>query len=248
MTLVLLFITCLLSQAQKQPTQVRHFRNYISDKLGMNVGKGFYAEFEEGDGFYYYVYASKSNEIALPDTMKSSFIYMERNAEKAIEKATNWANAGNDTLVYHTAGTSAARLNNKLLSYSKHNILFIMLHEAVHVHLSRSKIKIPYAFEESLGDLLGNYGTMFSGLVDYEKARAMATLNERIYRFLIQCSSGEISSESRQEKLNELMKMADSFRTDRFHYTVNNAYLLRNQFYTQRYFLLKHIFFPYPLD
>lgn len=237
-----------LSKAQKQPAYVRQYKKYIIAQLGLNVGKGFYSEFEKDTGFYYYVYASKANAIALPDTMKGSFFYMGRSAAEAIVKAKVWAVAGYDTLVYRTAGTSAAMLNSKLLGYCRHNILFIMLHEAVHVHLKRSQIKIPYAFEESLGDLLGNYGAMFSGLVDYEKSRAMTVLNEQIYRFLIQCSTGEISGEARQHHLNELMKHADSFRIDRFQYAVNNAYLLRNQFYTQRYFLLKHIFFPFPLD
>ena len=45
-----------------------------------------------------------------------------------------------------------------------------------------------------------------------------------------------------EKKIKRILKKCDTFQNDRFNYTVNNAYLLKNQYYSKYYFLLKKVF------
>ncbi|MGB3465900.1 MAG: hypothetical protein WBA74_11545, partial [Cyclobacteriaceae bacterium] len=94
---------------------------------------------------------------------------------------------GYQTLIYKTAGVSASRLNNRLLSYNRESIAFIAMHEATHRHI-RFCTRIPYELEEAACDVIGNYGTLefmnTSDALSHEMMREQTQLHEKLHKTL----------------------------------------------------------------
>ena len=74
-------------------------------------------------------------------------------------------------------------------------------------------------------------------------------MNERLYKRInstIEKINGHPSETIKinakcSRKINAILKSSDAFQKDRFNYEVNNAYLLKNSFYSVHYFLLKKV-------
>ena len=212
----------------------------IRDSLKLNIGEDFYTRFSENDSMFSYVYVSRKDTIS--KVTDGAFIYFGNHPNEAKIKADSFDKAGFDVMVYHTAGTSGALIGKRLLEYEDISIAFIMIHEAMHRHIANSHSTIPYEFEESIGDLIANsFCGWFSG-ASVKVYFDFAFRNEEIYILINRCSKGKLSKEKCDKKIKSQLNEATLFQKDRFDYTVNNAFLLRNSFYTKRYFQLRELY------
>jgi hypothetical protein len=212
----------------------------IHDSLNLKIGDDFYTKFSENDSMFSYVYVSRKDTIS--KVTDGSFIYFGNHPNEAKINADSFTKAGFDVMVYQTAGTSGAFISKRLLEYEDISIAFIMIHEAMHRHIANSHSAIPYEFEESIGDVIANsFCGWFSG-ASVKSYFDFAFRNEEIYTLINKCSKGKIAKEKCDKKIKAQLKDATLFQKDRFYYTVNNAYLLRNSFYTKRYFQLRELY------
>ncbi|KAF4706177.1 hypothetical protein FOZ62_028465 [Perkinsus olseni] len=74
-------------------------------------------------------------------------------AARATEE--HWKSKNFDTLVYYTVASRSSKITDRLLQYEDPAIVFVVAHEALHVHLRMSRVKIPYEYEEALADWVG---------------------------------------------------------------------------------------------
>ncbi|KAF4678198.1 hypothetical protein FOL47_003260 [Perkinsus chesapeaki] len=89
---------------------------------------------------------------AAPERPYRGFGYSTAAVEAAEGK---WKAKRFDTFVYRTAANRSARITQRLLQYEDPAIVFVVAHEALHVHLREARIKIPYELEEALADWVG---------------------------------------------------------------------------------------------
>ena len=162
---------------------------------------------------------------------------------------------GLDVLIYRTSGNSAVRLTHQLLNYPEEAIVFIVLHEMAHVHSNQKKLKIPYSSEESFGDFLGNIaGEAFvrkyhpEFLIAFLKQKETHEAVYQLFDYVEKHAQGVSNIEKRnmydsaQNQLSRLIFSANAFQHDRFLYTMNHAYILRNRFYYRWYFDFKCVY------
>ncbi len=247
---ILFSLISLATFSQSLPRDTAKFENKISfikkvatlirDSLRLKVGEDFYTRFSENDSMFSYVYVSRKDTIS--KVTDGAFIYFGNHPFDAKVKADSFTKAGFDVMVYQTAGTSSAFISKRLLDYDSLSIAFIMIHEAMHRHIANSHSAIPYEFEESIGDVIANsFCGWFSG-ARVNSYFDFAFRNEEIYTLINKCSKGKIAKEKCDKKIKSQLINATLFQKDRFDYPVNNAFLLRNLFYTKRYFQLRELY------
>jgi hypothetical protein len=255
---LLLFVLCVSGFAQPLPDSldkikfIRKAIDYIRKEEKLKVSPDFYSRYQPGATMLTYLYVSSPDSIV--SGMDSPFSFFGTNTQKALQEQKHYDSLGQHTLIYHTAGNSDAKINHRLLEYPKAAIAFILFHEAIHQHLKNSGISIPYEYEEALCDVNGNYGALLfakktKALKSKEEAKFIA-MNERICRTIILINKGSRTvfradrnkyQQHCDSALQKLLLTATVFHRDRFNYPVNNAFLLRNSFYGENYFLLKDV-------
>lgn len=203
---------------------------------------------------FIYVYVSHADGIRKPEEMNAPFVFCGTDESKGEEEIAKMRGMGYHTFCYKTYANSAARLNARLLSYENDAISFIVFHEIIHNFLNEQKIRIPYVFEEALCDVVGNYGTLryagSSANLNKQEVKHQIRSNEKIYKSLnatvirIKLSPGKVDYLNSQceASIKTKLRNSNSFQQDRFNYIVNNAYLLKNQYYAKHYFLLKRVY------
>lgn len=226
-------------------------QSFISDSLKLNKGENFYAFLSDtvsnktklSSKVYYYVYASSKTELKSVFG-ENAFKYFHHSDSLANVYADSLKKVGYDVMVYHTAATSGAKFNTRMLEYNPGTISFIMFHESIHRHKQNTESKLPYIFEEALGDVTG---ILFSSRavnnkVDKKNHAKFIKVNEKIYKLVNKAIKGEVSKEKATKKLKQILKNGDTFQKDRFNYEINNAFLLRYTSYIKYYFLLKEVY------
>jgi hypothetical protein len=175
----------------------------------------------------------------------------ERKAESLIDK---YSSEGYHVFCYKSYANSQAMWNKRFISYSHEAISFIMLHEFVHHFVFFNNLKIPYEFHEALADVVGNYGTLeFSRETDFlniDSVQQQIKINEDIYELMnstidkinINPSDKPIIHHNCHTTISELLLKGNLFQRDRFEFPVNNAFLLKNSYYSKNYFLLKKVY------
>lgn len=228
---------------------IKNIRGFLRDILKMEIGEYFYTEWETKKGMLFYLYISEPNSIKSPSGMKD-FLYFGSNETEAYQAADKYAKRGFHTLVYKTAGTSAALLNQTLLSYPLESITSIVLHEALHVHLRRLRRSIPIVIEEAACDVFANQiipkFQNQTSLLNRSKLSKLIKVNERVYKTINKCLKWIESDNYPQnlvyakcrKKLDKILIKGSDYQRDRFNYGINNAFLLRNSYYSKHYFLL----------
>lgn len=228
-------------------------KNYCRKKLGMQLGSHFYTNWEMSEGLLYYVYVSKSDEVRVPEGV-DQFLYFGTNVRAARQFSDSYEAKGFHTLVYRTAGTSATLLNKTLMSYPMDAIAVIVFHEALHVHLRINRRTIPLSIEEAAADVLAKYIS-----IDYRKIedkinrrklnRTLKTM-ERIYK-VVNTNSEKLSKEGKEQelifnksykKIKKILRKSNIYQKNRFSYPVNNAFFIRNNYYSKYYFELKQLY------
>lgn len=231
---------------------INQLTEYIRNDFELVTGDNFYTLHQPGDKPAYFVYVSSPDSVYCSKPFRS--FGTDENA--AIECQKKFDNEGFHTLLYHTAGTAAAKLNSLLLSYRFETISFILFHEAMHRHLMNKGATIPYEIVESVCDVIGNYGTIQASKkftkIKKRTVRNQLKTNENIYaainkhEFNLQKIPEKAGRDSIftlcRKEIEELLGKGDAFQRDRFSYTINNAYFVRNRDYAQNYFLLRDVF------
>lgn len=240
----------LLNGQTPDTTLISGLKRYISAEAGYKTRDQFFKYWSEGGKPAVVVYVSSKNSVGNLGKNKSMVIGCEYDEVRGKKEARYYDSLGYHTLIYKTYGTARTELSPRFMDYSPESKSFIVLHEFVHHYTIDRKLNLPAAYYEALGDILGNYGTIEfadqSTIVSKRKAKDQRSRNESMYR-AINKSIEKISDDSTQvEKVNAWCQRRigrilnkDLFQNDRFDYKVNNAFLFRYRFYTEKYFVLK---------
>lgn len=231
---------------------MNNVKQFAFKETGFIPTGDFYTKWATLEKPYLYLYVSRADSVKQPQQFTSPFIFYDSNETLAVSKTIILRDSGYHTFCYKTYANSSARLNNRLLSYSHDAVAFIVFHELIHNYINEYHIKIPYEFNEALCDVIGNYGALAYASTQADRRAVQLQLknNEHIYR----CLNSTISKINRYptktislnvkctQAISHILKTCNSFQHDRFDYPVNNAYLLKNQYYCRNYFLLKQVF------
>lgn len=218
-------------------------RLLLIDSLKLKPARNFYTETIHDDSLFTYVYVSSSNSISA--LTPGHFYYYGTNTSKGRKIADSISRLpGCDVMLYQTAGTSASLIHPELLRYDPLSIAFIMMHEAMHTHLVHAGYRIPYDFEEAIGDVAGNH--FLKNYTDpslKKDVRRFVKCNRKVYRNVNRCLKGRRSKSKTEQRIYDITeKYGTSFQKQRYRYPVNNAYLLRFRDYTTHYFRLNRKF------
>jgi len=243
-----IFLSFLTTTAFAQSTNLfREAKDFIYTKANYELKKSFFED-TVADSPYIYLYVSEKSAVAKPPGLSGNFLFFGHNIDSAGKAAAKYDSSGFDTFIYKTNGNSKATINATLLSYEPEAIVFIIFHEYVHNYLRELKIKIPYDFEEALCDVAGNYLTVefFRQGRNRKNSMDQVKFNEKIYKQINKLSltinNSRKSKSVAEKKILSYAKKGNAFQQDRFDYSVNNAYLLKNQFYSKQYFTLRRIY------
>jgi len=220
----------------------------------LNTDDDFFTKWSELEKMRLFLYVSRADRIESPEGF-GMYKGFDMDEETALQEKKKYDALGYHTLLYRTAGTSSALITERLFSYPPECICFIVFHESFHVHLAQSGCHVNYMLEEATGDVIGNYGALaFSennGLVNRKDAQNQITLNEHLYHF-INKTVEKINKAQPHDfphiyagcnaRISSLLKYGTAFQQDRFGYEVNNAYLLRNRYYAENYFIIRSLF------
>jgi len=254
--LLILFLFAFFRSHQSQAsdsTLINGLKDYILAESGYKTRDQFFNTWSEGGKPSVIVYVTSMHSVGTLDQGNGSMIIQFGHDERhAKREARRYDTLGFHTLLYKTYGTSLTELSPRFMSYSPEAKSFIVLHEFIHHYTIDRKLKLPLEYHEALADIMGNYGTIeFADQTTYvskSRAKAMRSRNERFYK-AINKSIDKINHDSTQvEKVNALCQRRidkilkdDLFQNDRFNYPVNNAYLFRYRYYTEKYFMLKKV-------
>ena len=233
--LLIFFVTLCFSKAQGQvkydSLYIDSVKKFILKEFKGRMRGNQYTQWDNDTAPNYYIYFSKTQQVAWPYRIAKS----------------------NFTTFYY-CGHSVTRLNKRFAGYAKDAQCFIMFHELMHNYLEGYNTKLPYEFNEAVGDVLGSYGSLeFSKFLSQEEGKEFKKqieINEGLYQCFNECIAGINSDSSHPDKywiicrskINSYLPFMNSFQKDRFNWPVNNAYLLKNSNYCKNYFLLRDVF------
>jgi hypothetical protein len=230
---------------------INQLKDHASGEMEMKLRKDFFLKWSENEVSQHYLYVSEPNRVACPKDI-NQYIFFGANKKKAELKQKEYIDKGFHTLLYKRAGSHDFTITNSLLSNSNESLSLLIFHEAAHQHLSK-KAQLSLSLEESSCEVIAFYGARsFSQSfkeVDQKKINKIIEILEKSYELINQVSSSISDDMSKNQKLYfELEKHLfssqnsnDFFMQQRFIYPVNNAYLLKNQFFSKRYELVKAV-------
>ena len=234
---------------------INEVKKYIVNKMGCRVPQSFYTRWSRNNKPTVLLFVSSASRVSAPAGLKRYITHFGSDEEAAKKSADEHTSLGYHTFVYKTFATSSTQLNTRFISYSGEEKCFIMLHEFIHRYIRDLNLNIPYEYEEALGDVLGNYGSIefveVSGHLSEKQLRKQKSHNEMIYRTInrtikkIDADTNNVTNLNLkcQKRIEKIIAGAGLFLNDRFGYNVNNAYLLKNSPYSKNYFMLKKIFY-----
>jgi len=255
------FIACVIFSVPLSATDTTRYelldrlRDYLRNDLRLDIGDEFYTTWNESGTRLSYIYVSRPDTLAPPEGV-DAFIYIGEDSLRADSVFFTYAIQNYHSLHYRTAGTSAAKLNAALWNYPEEAFVFIVIHEAVHVHLQRMHKKIPYEDEEALCDATADhFGPLFLRSIsgEYKAALRQRKINENIYaklnhaedRFYKEKTKAEMLRARTEKDVQRQLKKANAFQVDRYNYPVNNAYLMRYHSYAHNYFFFRAQYLEY---
>lgn len=222
-------------------------RAFIVEELKLQTGDDFYAwETDSITGhikcrtvknMYCYVYAWDPRTKRSPLGRAFRYFGTDEKAAKAFEdslKAKKY-----ETMLYKTAGTSAAQITSRLLQYGGYSIRYILLHEAVHRHRGNTNSHLPYVFEEALCDVVAIKG--LQSLINDESLWVYSNVDWNLHDRIKKAIDGKNSLKKCSKQVAAILREGDAFQKDRFGYTVNHAYLERYTSYCKYYFLIEKL-------
>lgn len=224
---------------------------YAKEHMELSLKKDFFSEWSENEDYHYYLYVSEADKVACPKGVKE-YIDFGTDKEAAEKKQKEFVDQGMHTLIYKREGAHDFTLTNSLLGYSNECIALLIFHEASHQHFAK-KAKLSLELEEAACEVMGTFGSKFFAErfdeVDSKKVKKIIKLLEKTYRVINETTLGISADAAENDKLYRRLEAklfssfnkCDSFIQQRFIHPVNNAYLLKNQFFSKRYQLLKSV-------
>jgi hypothetical protein len=229
-------------------------KQYFFRQTGMVLKGEFYVVLDTGYHFPY-IFTSSADKIERPAKPKYSVCDFDSIRLTSGYHPMGYENSNTETFFYYKSDQNAStKVTKKFISYPREAKFFIMFHELMHNYINQKKLKMPYDFEEAVCDIMGNYGAMAlakdDSLIDLSLSRQQVSVNEKIYRIINrymikvnhQPEKRAIYHSDCYNLLQKQLKKANAFQKDRFDYTVNNGFLLKNKNYSANYFLLKKTF------
>lgn len=228
-------------------------KKFANKEFGIQLYSKLYTIWSETNNPNVYLFVSLKNRVQTPFgiNVTNRYDFNDLTIDSIIEKHEEF---GYEIFKYYAYCNVATLLNVRLLSYSYESISFIVFHELLHNYFFQKKIEIPLELNEAACDVIGNYCTLkyskINNRIDKNKVKKMIELNEKTYeimnKYILRINQEtedvcELCDQCNGE-LYLLSKDFDLFQKDRFYYTVNTAYLLKNSLYSTNYFLLKKIF------
>jgi hypothetical protein len=232
---------------------ISQVKDFVFKEMGVQLEGQFYTHRDTSEEPLYYIYVSLKDRVEKPFGINQDYTSFHSKWNANV-RSMYYHNMGYSPFMYLAYCYSDTPLNARLLSYRKESVTMIAFHELMHNYISQFKLDIPYDFNESTCDIIGNYGALKyakeSHSIDLKTTNNQLKLNEKIYTcmnaFITKINADPKQSEQLlsqcQIKINKLLKHADKFQNDRFNYDVNTGYLLKNQYYSKNYFLLKKVF------
>ncbi len=251
-SIILLSVAWNTSGANRDSVLIDAVKKFIVSESQFNLGKRFYTRWSKTNKPYINLYISSSDKVESP--INVTYTGFGTNEEAAHEQAAKHEALGHHAFVYKTYATSSAELNERFISYPEEAKYFIILHEFIHHFIRDLRWRIPYEFEEAIGDVVGNYGSI-EFMQQFEAANLKSinkqkSRNERIYKVINKTTevinrkpgkANELNLKC-QKRIERVLRHGDQFQKDRFGYPVNNAYLLKNRFYSENYFSLRKLY------
>jgi hypothetical protein len=254
----LLYILCLVLSVGQctagDTLLVAKLREFIFAESHLTLDRAFYVNWAESDKPLAYLYISRADSVATPDDFESSYRYFGFDTDGARKSAAQHTAQGHHAFCYNTYANSSAKLSKRLMMYPDEAIAFVMFHEFIHNYLDQKNIRIAYEFNEALCDVVGNYEAMkYCAQVNDSLARQAAeqcARNERMFAS-INTAIRKVNHHPRnawrynarcEKRIQAELKDGHLFQRDRLDYAVNNAFLLKNEYYCKNYFLLKKVY------
>jgi hypothetical protein len=251
-SIILLLVAGNAFGANRDSVLIDAVKKFIVSESQFKLGKRFYTRWSKTNKPYINLYISSSDKVESP--INVTYTGFGTNEEAAHEQAAKHEALGHHAFVYKTYATSSAELNERFLSYPEEAKYFIILHEFIHHFMSDLRSRIPYDFEEAIGDVVGNYGAIeFMQQLDDANLKSIhkqKLRNERLYKVINKTTevinrkpgkANELNLKC-QKRIERVLAHGDQFQKDRFGYPVNNAYLLKNRFYSENYFALRKLY------
>lgn len=221
-------------------------KKFFYHEAGDTLEGDFFTRYFKEERPLLYLYVSHSDKVKRPADVNDRFIFCRSDSAYFCGRAAEYKAKGYQTACYKTWGNAAALLSQHFLSYPRSDQLFVIVHELVHNYLLQHHIRIPYEFEEALCDAAGNYIRIKFFAGDKHSAQQVQRM-EKIYAIYNDCiqqinaGAGNVSvlCSKCSKKIQPLLKHSGIFYNDRYNYPVNTAYLLKNSYYSSRYFLLR---------
>ena len=254
--LIILFLTCTSSNifANKYDSLfIDSIKIFANKEFGVQLSSELYTKWSLTNNPDIYLVTSLKHKVQTPQRFPIYEIF-SLNDPKLDSTIESYDNKGFVTFKYYAYCNSATILNERLLTYSKENISFVIFHELLHNYFIQEKINIPYDFNEAASDIIGNYCTLkyakYFKQLDKSEINKMISINEKAYEimnnYISKINQGSGNTDELCDLCNTelfaLKKDYDLFQLDRYYHAVNTAYLLKNSHYCMNYFLLKRIF------
>jgi hypothetical protein len=252
--LFLIFLSLNVAASGDDSLFLDKVKQYFFRQTGMVLKGEFYVVLDTGYHFPY-IFTSSADKIERPAKPKYSVGDFDSIRLTSGYHPMGYENSNTETFFYYKSDQNAStKVTKKFISYPCEAKVFIMFHELMHNYINQKKLKIPYDFEEATCDIMGNYGAMAlakeESLIDPALSRQQVSVNEKIYRIINRHIAKVNSQPEKRAKyhsacyhlLQKQLKKANAFQKDRFDYTVNNGFLLKNKNYSANYFLLKKTF------
>lgn len=222
---------------------------YAKDHLELDVKRSFFSKWSQDESMHYYLYVSLPDKVSAPDGMKD-FEYFGSSKEAATLQQKKYVDQGFHTLLYKRSGADDYTITNSLLGFSPESMALLLFHAAAHQHLGKhAKLSLP--IEEAVCEVLGVFGAQFfaerKGSVEEKGVKRLTKTIERSYKLINetipQVSTDVVQNDKLYRKIEQKLfndfYNADAFIQQRFIHPVNNAYLLKNQYFAKYYTLIK---------
>jgi hypothetical protein len=223
---------------------VRDLKNFFFKETGCVLKGDFFSKWDRSDDFILFV--SPSDKIGNPEEKKKY--------TRTINNDTLKENPSYDTLTYDVPADAACKLRPEFSTYSSDGLAFVIFHELMHNFIGQKHIKIPYAFEEAICDIIGNYCTLefakSDSRITKKSARHQIITNDSLYAAINRCISViadhpemlAVEHAKCEESIRQILENGNEFQKFRFGYKVNNGFLLKCRNYSWNYFLFQKIF------
>jgi hypothetical protein len=230
---------------------INQMKDYARGEMKLKLRKDFFSKWSKNEDSQYYLYVSESNRIACPKDI-NQYVFFGADKENAESKQKEYIDNGFHTLLYKREGAHDFTITNSLLENSNESLALVIFHEAAHQHLSK-KAQLSLGLEEASCEVIGFHGARsFSQSfkeLDHKKINKLIKRLENAYELINRVSSSISDDTVKNQKLyfeleNNLfsgLEGNDFFMQQRFIHPVNNAYLLKNQFFSKRYGLIRSV-------